>query len=294
MRRFIKLFLSLLICICVWLPWVGKCVKISRQVLQTDEITLSGGAIYIDYHFDIQTFSEAHVESVANPMREIIFLGKPYRVAYQETITYQLGDPEECKYWVCGLTGNGREDPYVLLNKKTDAVMAVVDVNFAHITLSEKDNNDDILDKIEAVMEGQVDFSVYGSRKLTSFRKGYDAVWRQYICGCLGDFLRISVDEEGNVDFFSRSTACDAFPADYKLPLSEQEIQAMLDAKLHFIYDTWTTRLKWYREYERSLTTYQGKKALKVNFELDFKAPKDGWAEDGIVHELCGLVILLE
>ena len=75
MRRFIKLFLSLLICICVWLPWVGKCVKISRQVLQTDEITLSGGAIYIDYHFDIQTFSEAHVESVANPMREIIFLG---------------------------------------------------------------------------------------------------------------------------------------------------------------------------------------------------------------------------
>ena len=292
MKRIVRLFLSLLICICVWLPCIGKCIRVSKRVLQTDEITLSGGALYVDYHFDIQTSSETHVESVKPPMREIVFLGKTHQVAYQQTITNQLGTPEERKYLVCGLTGeNGREDPYVLLNKKTDVV---TDVNLAQISLAENDSDDDILDKIEAVMGDWIDFSIYGSRELDTLSKGYHAVWQQYICECLGDSLVISVDAEGNIDFFSQSTDCDDFPADYQLPLSEKEIQALIDAKLHFIYDTWTTGLCRYQEHERRLTTYQGKKALKVILELDFKALKRGWAEDGIIQELCGLVILLE
>ncbi len=84
------------------------------------------GAIYIDYRFDIQTFSKTRAESVVPPKRQ-------------------------------------RRSPSAV-NKKTDAVIAVVGVNFAHIALSEKDNKDDIPDKIDAVMESQVDFSVYGSR----------------------------------------------------------------------------------------------------------------------------------
>ena len=265
----------------------------------------SGYAIYeigggtldmeVDINHQYETKSSIQVlqdDSVPRS-RTISLFGKEYDLEYKETHYFTIGDYTRHRYiatnavdmdpdYVYSPDDQYDRRPSVMFLDGTDQPIGFSAFYFTSIEMTDTMTEEDIFDAVEEAMSEYVDFSQYTEtsvyRSVPEYGPYY-LTWKKKAGDYyLGNQIEVSLNEDGRIWYFEivapPTPGTEEPSADTISAISEESTNALLDSRLHQIYDTETCELVDYDIARKRYTRYEGKDS--IYYQVDVEAELDG------------------
>lgn len=175
--------------------------------------------------------------------KNFIINGMELKLKYNRTLRYDIGNECLLEYFV-----DGDEEKVILLSDdgKIDSIL----YDYTVLEISKTTNSDEVLELLKNELRKFVDISFYSNVTVdeTEYLSGtnYDYLFFNNENGYMTDFLRASVDVDGNVYAvkFYNLKATDHL----KVDVDKEKEQQAIELKLKDIYNTEITQYKSYEE----------------------------------------------
>ena len=265
----------------------------------------SGYAIYeigggtldmeVDINHQYETKSSIQVlqdDSVPRS-RTISLFGKEYDLEYKETHYFTIGDYTRHRYIATNAEQASPDYTYtpgdlydsrpsVIFQDSTDQPIGFSGFYFTSIEMTDTMTEEDIFDAVEETMGEYVDFSQYNERTVQGDVGGDGSCylyWKKKIGDYyLANYIDVTVSEGGGLRYFEivapPTPGTEEPSADTISAISEESTNALLDSRLHQIYDTETCELVDYDIARKRYTRYEGKDS--IYYQIDVEAELNG------------------